>query len=339
MNEVNIVIVDEDADFCRRLDGCLRERLQFPVSVHDYTDPQALSAHEKREDTSALLISEGALQKTSIEGFPRVIVLSEGLGVEVQAPTLRRVNKYRALSGLFKEITEMVMDAGLLNGQLFSQSGKHALRIAFFSPLSRCLQTTSALTLAQLCAEQRKTLYLGLEPFPGHIACSGESGGLSELLYYYECEPEKIALHVEKTRVQLGALHVIPPAQSCTDVLETEAGRWDELFTRISTETDYEVIVTDFSVCVRGLTDLLRGFERIVTIERDDGISGEKLHFFDRMLKRSGHEDLRAKNTRLTLPVFPKLPADPARYGEGQLADYWRQVMHREGFLSDDDRT
>ncbi len=347
MKEANIVIVDSDADYCRRLDGCLRARLSFPVAVHDYTDPLQLQFHDRRQDTAVLLISEQALTSVSLAGFPRVIILTEGLGTDAEQlaqaegsgsaagePVIRLVNKYRAMSGLLREVTALVSELAGSFDFTRTARGKRAELIGFFTPITRCLQTTCALTLGQLYARERKTLFIDLESFaglPGPFANATGGENLTELLYYFDCEPKKLAVHLERIRMQIGALHVIPPADGCAALLETEPQVWREVLSALARETDYEVIVADLSVCVRGLFDLLGDFDRIVTIERGDPISAEKLSRFERMLRRGGFEELTVKTTRLTLPVFDRLPADPARLGDTELASYLWKFMQEKG--------
>ena len=86
------------------------------------------------------------------------------------------------------------------------------------------------------------------------------------------------------------------------------------------------MIVADLSICVRGLFDFFREFDRIVTIVRSDPASAEERRRYDRMLKRTGHEEVCEKTRELELPVFQRLPADLTRYHCGELADQMRKL-------------
>ena len=361
MSEARIVIVDEDVEFLRRLDGFLRDRLPFPVSIMDYSEVSAFAERSDRREPDAALISERVLERVSLEGLPRVIILLEGIdtegtGIVADAPgavqsryttgytgtdpeeadparVIRRVNKYRALSRLVKEVSQMVMAAPGFTGVIREENETRAALIAFFTPVSHCLQTTGAITLGQLLAARKKTMYLNLEAFPGlpqHLFDPGIEGDLTELLYYGDCEPEKLAVHLEQMTQQVGALRMIRPAGAYTALAEIEPEKWHEFLQALATRTELEAIVCDLSVCIPGLLDLLREFDRIYTIERQDPVSAEKLVNFERILRRTGHEDLTARTRRLTLPTIRRLPADPARYGEGELAEYFRKVLAEE---------
>ncbi len=364
MKEANIVIVDEDVEFLRRLDGYLREKLSFPVRIQGYSDVSAFLERSDRREPEAALISEKVFYRLSLDGLPRVILLLEGIdteGAEIVADSpdpvqnrlrqdrtgrkgagddpervIRRVNKYRALRRLVKEVSQMVMEAPGFTGTTREESEARAVLIGFFTPVSHCLQTTGALTLGQLTAARKKTLYLNLEPFhglPQGIFDPGEEGDLTELLYYFECEPEGLPIQLERMTQTVGALHVIRPAGSYTALAEVGPDQWRSFFQALSTKTELEVIICDLSVCVPGLPDLLREFDRIYTIGRDDPISAQKLANYERMLRRTGHEDLSTRTRQLTLPMISRLPADPARYGEGELADFFRALIAEEGDL------
>ncbi|MCR5093033.1 MAG: hypothetical protein K6B72_03580 [Lachnospiraceae bacterium] len=345
MKKAQIVIVDEDPDFCRQLDGCLRYRLGFPVTVHDFTESSVLSEYTERRETAVLLITETAAAGAELKGFPGVIILTEGRETAAAIPeqvtgdlsekqVIRRVQKYRPMDALIREVRALCLDFGVIPGEAGAPDSKKALRIGFFSPLGRCLQSTAALTLARLYAEQRKTLYLTFDPFPG-IDWDGyageETGDLAELFYYFDCDPGKFALHAEKCTLRCGPLYVVPSAALYESISEPEPEKWRAFLEMLITQTDYEVIVSDLSICIRGLFDLFREFDRIVTIVRTDPASAEELRRYDRMLKRTGHEDIKDRTTELELPVFRRLPADPSLCHRGELADHMRRFMTRIG--------
>ena len=339
MKEADIVIIDGDADYCRRLDGALRARLSLPVRVHDYTQPEALASYENRQQTAAVLIAEREICRTDLSGFPRVVVLSEGMQVPLEAETVRRVNKYGGVNTVIRVINELVSEMPDLFEVLRDPEKERAKLIGFFSPLGRCLQTTAALTCGQLLAQQRRVLFLSLEPFCGHPV-TGENGGgdLSELLYYHELEPEKLAFHAARAKISVGSLDVIPPPGVYTAITETEGERWREFFLRLAADAGYEVILADLSVWVRGLFELMREMDLLYRICRGDPVSAAKERQYELTLKRTGFEDLSVCTKRLELPVFSRLPADPAHYGTGELAGYMRQELMQDGLLGGGER-
>ena len=364
MKELRIVLVDEDVDFLRRLDGCLRNRLDLPVSIYDYSDPSALSTYTERAGTAVLIVGEKVLDRTTIEGFERVILLTDAetagentaqtdpsgpdrsirtehrggeaavRGEPEPVKVILRINKYRSLTRLLSEVRRLLMECACAQGVSLGEREGQMRRIGFFTPLSRCLQTTSAMTLARLLAERTKTLFISLDPFAG-VCCSEPSGGdLSDLLYFFDCDEAKLSLHLEQIRTQAGPLHVIPPAAGPGILSETETVRWHELFRAIAEHTDYGAIVVDFSICIRGLPELLEDMDTILTLVRQDPLSGEQLTQYDRMLKRTGHEQIASVSHRVMLPVIDRLPADPARFDEGPLAAFWREFLRTQDLLA-----
>ena len=328
MNETNIVIFDKDVEYCRRLDGALREKLPYPVAVHDYTDEQVFSAH--REPDSILLVSEQLADRINPKDHLYVIVLTEGIGMAPGGDNVRKVNKYHRLSELIGQINELVMGSSAFSGILPPGNATRTEFYGFFSPLTRCLQTTSALTLGRIFAESADTLFLSLEPFSGIPRAYGDGGDLTDMFYYHDCEPAKLALHISRLRVKIGALDVIYPADSFQTIQETTGERWLELLEAIAGTGSYARVVCDLSVCMQGLFEVMRRFGRIYMIERSDPVSAEKLRQFERSLKRSGYEDLAGGIRRLSLPVFSQLPADPVNYLNGPLASYLRDALEED---------
>ncbi|MCR5178986.1 MAG: hypothetical protein K6C95_08400 [Lachnospiraceae bacterium] len=328
MNETNIVIFDRDVDYCRRLDGALRERLPYAVSVHDFTDEEIFSAY--RDPESILLVSESFTDRIKPKEYQYVIILTEGVGSDIEGDNVRKVNKYHRISELIGQINELVMDSPSFPGVLSVGTAVRAKLTGFFSPLTRCLQTTSALTLGQLYAQRGDTLFLSFEPFSGIPRAYGDGGDLTDLLYFHDCEPAKLAFHISRIRVRAGALDIIYPADSFRTIQDTECSKWRELLEEVAVSAGYSRIVCDLSVCMRGLFDVLREFDRICMIERTDPVSAEKLKQFERTLKRTGYEDLAGSIRKLELPVFSRLPADLACYGSGPLAAYLEEMLEED---------
>ena len=120
---------------------------------------------------------------------------------------------------------------------------------------------------------------------------------------------------------------MIYPAESLQTLQETGGGKWTELIEALAVSAGYAHVICDLSVCVQGLFDVMRCFDRIYMIERTDPVSSERIGRFMRALRRTGHEDLAAGIKRLALPVFTQLPADPACYGTGPLASYLKDAL------------
>ena len=76
----------------------------------------------------------------------------------------------------------------------------HKMRIiGIYTPATRCLQTTFSITLGQMLARQRKTLYLNFEAYSGlgKMLNRQFQRDLSDLVYYLNCARDKLFYHME----------------------------------------------------------------------------------------------------------------------------------------------
>ena len=80
-----------------------------------------------------------------------------------------------------------------------------------YSPIKRCLQTTSGIHLAHLLSKKVYTLYLNLEGYSGfdHMLSETLSKDISDFIYYVNQVSEDISLITQNYIYRLGDVDVI----------------------------------------------------------------------------------------------------------------------------------
>lgn len=329
MNRDKIVICDSEEKYCYRLDSYLRKHLKIKFTLLDYTDPDELIRCRTKKETVLLIIAEKVYRKTGNAGFDRVLIMDEiNDGSETKTDdsniaNVMHISKYSTTDRFIDKIMEICMEYSedIDTGVRMSES-KMTLS-AFYSPISRCLQTTTAITKGQIFAQSDRTLYINLEPYGEYVLNENENcTSLSDLLYYNECSHSSLKLMLEKSKVCMGGLDMIYPVSSPGELLSVTSGQWLKLFNSIEKISDYHNLILDLSDCIIGLFDILRHCDKIYTIVRDDSNSVLRQQQYEKILNKQGYEDIMIKTEKLKLPVFSRLPRCIEGYSESEVAQY-----------------
>ena len=182
--------------------------------------------------------------------------------------------------------------------------GGRLVRIGFCSPIPGCLQTSAALCLANLLSQKAPALVLNFEPLSGlSVLLSREfTGDLSELVYYSDCQKEKLSSHLSSILVKAGSADLVPPLQQVKDISEIRADQWLELLSALGEVTDYGYVVLDLTQMVQGLFEILDTCDLVVVMTKDGRPARAKLAEFNARLTRAGQENLLPKIRQVQVP-------------------------------------
>lgn len=323
-----IAIADREVDYACHLMEFLMRETGGMYDVRIYTSEEMLAgmAAESADSgkTALLIISEGMEMPPG--DFPAVLVLNES--GRMPEPGIPSISKYQSAQNIIRYIRT----AGLLQHAEVADRARHgsAMRlIGVYSPVTRGLKTTFALTLGQILAEEGKALYMNFEAFPGIKGLCGTKpqASASDLLYYNECAKEKVIRALPGMLLSAGGVDIIPPMRSFTDMKGIGAAQWLELFQSIGQGTDYSTLILDLTEHVNGLPEILRECSSIYTVTRDDPVSAARLEDYRDLLAASGYQDVWGKTQRYTLPLFPDLPQDIAMLRHSSLGTFVRHLL------------
>ncbi len=329
MDQAKIVIVDPERSYALHLQEYLRGReLPFETDVC-FSTRTFLDSYSPAGTALAVIAEEAYTEEAAAAGYSPVLILKAGGGSPEDSPP--STGKYQSMEGIAGAVRELCNEALGSRMDIMPSLARRQTRaklIGFFTPLTRCLQTTAALTLGQLLSRSSRVLYLNFEAVSGLEEEIGPfRGTAAELLYYNECDRSKVAGRLSVMAENVGGVHVVPPMRSFTEMMSVTAAQWLSLMASIDRVTDYDFILLDLTPLAGGLPDILRECAEVITIIRSGcRVSEARVKEYRQMLKEEGYEDVYARTVLLELPVFRSLPADLRSLGRGELASYLKPL-------------
>ena len=325
-----LVLCDPEEDYAQQMADFLRRKKEVSWEVITYTRPDELVKFAQKEKIEILLISETAYGEYVSGLQVKLPILLNESGV-VQVKGLVNIDKYQEAEKVRQEMLTYYME---LEKEYFPRLGgmAHTQLIGMFSPVHRCLQTTFALTYGQLLAENHRTLYLNFEHCAGleeWQECKRQD--LSSLLYFLQTQGEGVSIHLQTIVQRIGRLEYVSPLVNGENLLYITSQEWQKLFRSLMECGEYEYIILDLSECMQGLFEILRMCTKVYTIVQEDTRAKRKLEQYEQLLALQEYQDVQSKTAKCKLPVFRKLPVEVEQYTKGELADYIRGMLRKEG--------
>lgn len=333
MKQKIFAICDTEEAYAIRLTEYLLEKVKLPYAVHLFTKVEELRRFADREEIEILLIAESALMLLKEEYIRQQVmqlfVLQEGEGSK--RDDLCYISKFQSPEKL---VTVLFESAGELTGwNRDAVAEDMAVKlIGIYSPVKRCLQTSFALTMGQILAKEHRTLYFNFECYSGfgQMLRREFSADLMDLMYYYRCAKDKLALRLPAVIQNINGLDYIPPMQSHTGVREVTGIQWLELCRSIAAVGQYEYVILDLDDGMDGLFDLLCGCHRIYTITKEDSFAVAKLNHYEQILRFNELDEIADKTVKCRFPIFKEVPANLELMTHGELAGYVRAIIRED---------
>lgn len=333
MRQKIMAICDMEEAYAFRLAEYVLDKGKIPYALHLFTEVEKLQSLAEREEIAILLIAESALKHLKEEYVKQKVlqmfVLQENDKQERE--DLCYINKYQSPDKILQSMFDLVEDLPEWTAQN-SEGISDVKLIGMYSPVKRCLQTSFALTLGQMLAKKHKVLYLNFEYYSGlgQLLRREFSADMMDVMYYFQCAKEKLAMRLPSILQNINGLDYIPPIQSPLGLREVNGGQWIQLCRDIAAMGQYEYIILDLDNEMNGLFDLLRQCYKIYTITKEDGFAQAKIMQYEQMLKKNELDEIADKTVKCRFPVFEKLPTDLELMTHGELAEYVRSIMEED---------
>jgi len=242
-----------------------------------------------------------------------------------------KIYKYQSAEEIGRALLD-ICSVSRGNLALETKCNKKVELIGIYSPVGRCLQTSFSLVLGQLLATNKKCLYINMEPYSGFNNLFGVhyDQNMSDLLYFLKKGSDRFGYKLKSTIERLGNLEYIPPAEMFLDLMDIDAGTWQNFLQEIIRQTDYEVIILDLSDYVRGLIELLSSCDHIYTIIKKDGIAMSKIEQYEKMLLFTHNDTVLNKTKKFQFPIFKELPKQIERLPYSELAEYTKKLIEED---------
>ena len=334
MNIPILVICDELQENVNSLVTLFQRRKELPFQVYGFTDKDKLKNFLRKNKIELLMITEKMYEAELIKDIHgETILLTEKRTTTAESVTC--ICKYQAADSLYRAVMQAYSE-GEKVVPIYMENQKRIQIIGIYSPIHRVLQTTLALTMGQVLAEKKNVLYINFECFSGLEQLMGRkfSGNLTDLLYYYKCDKEKLPYKLEGIIQELSGLHIVPPAGSYEDYETFQGLEWINVLELIGKAGGYDVLLLDLSEQVRGLFQILERCDKIYTLVKDGRMAKAKLAQYELLLRRDDYEDIITKTSKYELPIFKCLPAELERLNRCELALYAKKMLMEGGVIT-----
>lgn len=325
-----LALCDGEQDYLYHMADYLERKDTFPFAVHSFTDAAQLKRFMDNNEVELLLIAENAYEEEMEELFPKHMVILNESGNEV-GNHAENINKYQASECILKAV--MNSYTGSNDGvPKRLATGNRMKIIGNYTPVGRSFQTTFALSMGQLLAKEHKTLYLNFESYSGFPYLLGQEyvTDIMDVLYYLNCEKEKLAYKLEGLVQSVNGLDYIPPVTSCGELGRITGEQWIQLFQEIEKISEYEYLILDLSEQVQGLFDVLRECQFIFTMVKEDEMAEAKMQQYESLIQSMDYGDIAVKTKKWKPPVFRRIPPGIDQLSRGEVAACVRKIIEEE---------
>ena len=324
MEQKALVLCDAEADYAQQMAGFLEREHDFPWKVIVCTGVEELEQMLQGNSVDVVVIAESMIGDTLPQYPAKQFVLLNESG-RVRFSEVKNIDKYQEADNVRKALLSLCVEQKRVVYPALDHPSP-AVCVAFYSPVRRCLQTSTAITYGQLLAERHRVLYLNFECFYGG-SMEDESPDLISLLYYVDAAQEEFSLHMRSIRRSIGNWDYVMPMRNGENLPETESGDWLKLMEKCRMLDEYDYVVLDLNDSMQGVIDILRQSDRIYTLIKGDSMAQTKLDRYEYLLKKKQQSDILQKSVRLQMPGVSRLPVSLEDYSRGELADYVRKKI------------
>ncbi|SCP96370.1 P-loop NTPase family protein [Anaerobium acetethylicum] len=328
-------VCDLEAHYAFSLMEYLNANNRIPFQIQAFSSAESLCAYRDRNLIEVLLISGQAINdEVRNLGIQNTYILSEGEGMPefLDYPS---VYKYQSSEHIIREVMGYYAESAGPKREADSPENR-ALTVGIYSPIRRTLKTSFAITLGQILAKDRATLYVNLEEYSGLSALLGKEfrNDLSDLMYFVKQGNKNIVQKVNEMVQTLNNLDYLPPALSPEDLRGVTREEWGVLFKEIGMKSAYERVVVDFGDTAEGLFELLSGCQQIYMPVREDAVSLAKLQQYEELVRQSGYGEILDRTKKIKLPYHNSFGLKEyylEQLAWGELGDYVRELVRNDG--------
>ena len=209
-----------------------------------------------------------------------------------------------------REILLKYGELSLLEG---SGQGRAELFLVY-SPLGRSGKTTLALSIAQILAKSRKTLFLSLSETAGAEKQCREKECLTEALYHFK-ENTLTPMVLNAITYERNEFSTILPARSPDDLQSLSSRELALFLDKLTEYCGASALVIDTDSSVTRYLDCFSESRKVFLPTLPDRESHKKLSFFREYIKKNLSEEILEKFVECTVP-FSGTAIDPSHEDE-----------------------
>lgn len=296
-------LYDNDERYAYRLMNYINDKRLLPYEIVVFTRKELLEEYVKEEHIELLLIAQKQAESygisESFENTGKVIIL-----LEDEKGQQAGVYKYQQADTIAAQILNRA-DSEYSNIRLISDGIKV---IGIYSPVGRCFKTTLALAISSYLGHKGKVIYINLEEFCGRPELINDSGGnLSDLIYYFRHNHNRLAGRLADTIIQADGFSYIPVCSSPEDYEEVLPEEWVDFIKYVVERGGYNSVVLDIGNAVRQSWKLLSLCNIIYVPKAEEDSGNNKIIRFREFIERVGKGDIYGRCRVVKVPYDDEL--------------------------------
>ena len=313
MKCVAMAVFDSDALYCERLSEYLRSHLKFSFEIQAFTEAARFMEYLDKREISLLVVSESSLPELDREMLGRncrnlMLLDEEGrekIPEEISGCKVYHISKYLPASDIVDRVLELcISGAEDFSGLGFNTGASDCRILGFYTPISRCGQTSFAIKMGEALAKTARTILISFESFSALTSLFEQETeeDITDLLYFADCERDKFCLYLEKIKRTRNGLDYIAPARTAMQIKEIGYEKVRELAELLSREAGYEYILFDLKEYPDGFFEILDMCDVIYTVIRNNSADHYRMGRYTKALGENDCEGVIAKTMKCMLP-------------------------------------
>ncbi len=327
-----LILCDEEEEYAQLMTEFLKKHKDLPWKLLTYTNVQELLEGEQN-GVEMLVIAESTFCEEVRTLCPHCVIILSESGI-MKWDNVLYVDKYQEAEEVLKYLLGIYMDytetqfVRLPTLPMRPGKGK-TIFIGNYSPVRRCMQTSFAITMSQILAQEHSVLYLNFEHYAGvsELLPDMRMLDMADLLYFLNAQEDKFRLRMRTIIRRKGGLDYIPPMKAGQNLLSVTAEEWLGLLRKIQELGEYEYVILDLNESMQGLFEILRLCTKVYTLTRDDRIARGKLLQYEQVLSLYDYTDILDKTKQFSLPHIRRLPEELEQLTKGELADLVKGLL------------
>jgi len=326
-----MAICDLEQSYAYRLMEYLNKKEGNPFIIKAFTTIDSLIEYTKNNKIEILLISSNAiLENTKIINTEHIIVLSED---KEMANCLyeKAIYKYQSSENIIKEIICYYAEQTGQSNNLFSLKEKTKV-LGVYSPVSRVLKTSFALTIGQILAEENQVLYVNMEGYSGFSKLFDKiyDYDLADFMYYLLEKRENVIMKLAGIVQTIEGLDYIPPVNSPLDLQCITAEEWKQLINLLCQSSKYQIIIFDIGENLASMIHFLHICDKIYMPTGNDSSANAKIEQYETFIQRIGEEKILDKTIKMSFDFMKGIEYGPEHLKYSELGSYVRELLKHE---------
>lgn len=331
MAKKTVAVYDGSEGYIQRLMEYLNRKNDLWFEVKGFNDTAALEAFLDLHKVEILLFSMEELveeEKDLEERYDRFIhhenvkefiYFGERRNSRSQ---IRHISKYQSVEGILAELRDAVFSKEEQKDMVSQKAGqKRADLTCVYAPSGDSDMISIALKLSEMLSPQMRVLLIDMERFSllPFFAGIEEGGSLSDLIYYYKTNPQRMRECLNESRRRYNNVDILLAPEDMEDLNELAEEKWPDFIQRIAESGGYDSVLVYMGEAFRNPEYLFDDCDVIYITMPEENNAKYKVSRFANYWVEKGRKDILDKAHLISVKRNPDAASEKIISGEMEL--------------------